>query len=123
VAARVPAFPRIFRVHVMLVDERNYPLATAKIPEFVVADLAELITGAQELNPSVTPESVIRAVWRHGSRRVWSNLRRRVPISSKDLPEPRPLARMQPPGDPAPAEGAVAGTGLPESIEVQARAD
>ena len=52
-AVQVKPYARIFRVKVMLLNDRDFPLATATIPEFVIIDPADLITGAQALNPAI----------------------------------------------------------------------
>ena len=83
----------VVRVDVWVLGLRDYPLAYAKLPATLVADFAELLHGAQRLNPATTPDAVVRAIWRHGSRQLWRNLRHHIPLTAQDLPEPRPLGK------------------------------
>jgi len=91
----------VVRVDVWVLGLRDYPLAYAKLPATLVADFAELLHGAQRLNPATTPDAVVRAIWRHGSRQLWRNLRHRIPVTAQDLPEPKPLGKAD--TSPAPA--------------------
>jgi len=61
------------------------------VPTRHVKDLPDLIAGARALNPLTTPEDVVRAIWRLGSRRLWANLCRHIPVRDGDLPEPKSL--------------------------------
>jgi len=79
------------RVDVWVLGARNYPLGYARLPAMLVADFADLLHGAKRLNPATTPEAVVRAIWRYGSRQLWRNLRHRIPLTAQDLPEPKPL--------------------------------
>ena len=104
----------VVRVDVWVLAARNYPLAYAKLPATLVVDFANLVDGARRLNPAITPESVVRAIWRYGSRQLWRNLRHRIPLTAQDLPEPKPLG--EPDNPPALGrKGPIAGlsSGLP----------
>jgi hypothetical protein len=72
--------------HIWLLGNRNYPERLVKLPEHLVVSLPELITNAQLLNPGVTPDAVVQAIWRLGSYRLGQNLLRRIPIRLPELP-------------------------------------
>jgi len=74
------------RVNVWVLGNRDYPERLVKLPPDRVRDLPELIAGAQQLNPAVTADDVVRAIWRLGSRRLHQNLLRRIPVRLSDLP-------------------------------------
>jgi hypothetical protein len=98
----------VVRVDVWVLGPRNYPVGYAKLPATLVADFADLVDGAKRLNPATTPEAVVRAIWRYGSRQLWRNLRHRIPITGQDLPEPKPLG--EPDNSPPPTrKGPIAG--------------
>jgi len=88
----IPTIEPVHRVDLIVLGPRNYPLATARIPARHVSDFPDLLKGARALNPFTTPEDVIRAIWRLGSRRLWMNIRHRIPIRDGDLPGPKPLS-------------------------------
>ena len=75
----------------LVLGERNFPLATAKVPARHASDFPDLLEAARALNPITGPEDVIRAVWRLGCRRLWANLRHHIPVRDGDLPGPKPL--------------------------------
>jgi hypothetical protein len=73
-------------VDMWVLGPRNYPHAHVKLPAHLVSDLPRLLAAAQDLNLAVTPEVIVRAIWRLGSYRLGQNLLRRIPISVADLP-------------------------------------
>jgi hypothetical protein len=75
-------------VDVWIVGDRNFPQSHLKLATHVVEDLPELVRSAQELNPSTTVETVVRAIWRLGSYRIRQNLLRRIPMRASDFRMP-----------------------------------
>lgn len=74
------------QAHIWLLGNRNYPERLVKLPEQLVGGLPDLIASAQGLNPGVTPDAVVQAIWRLGSYRLGQNLLRRIPIRLSELP-------------------------------------
>jgi hypothetical protein len=74
------------RIDVWLLGHHNYPERRVRLADHLVADLPDLIAGAQQLNPAVTPEAVVQAIWRLGRYRLQQNLLRRIPLRACDLP-------------------------------------
>jgi hypothetical protein len=75
------------RVKVWLLGDRGYPERLVKLREERVRDLPDLIVAAQQLNPAVTVDAVVHAIWRLGSYRLHQNLLRRIPVKVSDLPK------------------------------------
>ena len=92
---------QVVRVDVWVLGPRNYPLGYAKLPATLVADFPDLLHGAQRLNPATTAEDLMRAIWRYGARQIWRNTRHGIPLTARDLPEPKPLGKAD--TSPAPA--------------------
>ena len=67
------------QAHIWLLGDRGYPERLVKLPEHLVGDLPGLIASAQQLNPGVTPDAVVKTIWRLGSYRLGQNLLRRIP--------------------------------------------
>ena len=74
------------KAHIWLLGNRNYPERLVKLPEHLVGGLPDLIASAQRLNPGVTPDAVVQAIWRLGAYRLGQNLLRRIPVKLSDLP-------------------------------------
>jgi hypothetical protein len=56
----------VVRVEISVVGSRNFPIVTAKLPINLVSDLPTLVHYAQMIQPEVSSEEVIRAIWRAG---------------------------------------------------------
>jgi hypothetical protein len=57
-----------------------------KLSEERIRTLPDLIVRAQQLNPAVTPDAVVHAIWRLGSYRLGQNLLRRIPVQISEKP-------------------------------------
>lgn len=77
---------KVSRIDLQILGERNFPLATARINAEQAKDFPTLLDAAVKLNPATTPEDVVRAIWRHGCRRVNNILATRHPINTDELP-------------------------------------
>lgn len=78
---------KVVRVDVLIMGERNFPVAQTKLPVTVVADLPLLLEAAKRANPSMTYEEIVRAIWRYGTKQLRSNLATGKPIpSTQNLP-------------------------------------
>jgi hypothetical protein len=51
-----------------------------------VRDLPDLVARAQQLDPTVTADAVVHAIWRLGSYRLGQNLVRRIPVRISEPP-------------------------------------
>jgi hypothetical protein len=84
--ARRVRLMNVERIDVWLLGHHNYPERRVRLADHLVHDLPDLIVGAQQLNPAVTPEAVVQAIWRLGRYRLQQNLLRRIPLRACDLP-------------------------------------
>lgn len=73
------------RIDVLILGDRNYPMAQVKIPEHLCFDLKQLVEAGQILNASIGEEEITRAIWRLGSRQLRRNLARGILPSASDL--------------------------------------
>lgn len=99
------------RIVVSVRGDRDFPLTEVKLPEVLVSDLPKLLDAALRLNPALTPEHIIRGVWRHGMKemkRVVSHpmhaqafLKDVLPPSVGDV-VPADLSKVPPRGTPVP---------------------
>lgn len=77
---------KVTRVNVQLLGARNFPLATGKIPEELCHDFGEVYAAALVNNPTATPEDVVRAIWRYGTRATRKAIKEHISIKTEALP-------------------------------------
>jgi hypothetical protein len=79
----------VTRIDLQASGPTGYLHTKLRLPEHLVADLPDLIKGAQALNPAADAWSVVRTIWRLGCKQLRRNNERRVPIRTADLPHAR----------------------------------
>lgn len=77
---------KVVRVDLLILGERNFPVASTKLPATVVVDLPELLEAARRRNPSLTYEEIVRAIWRHGTKCLRDAISRGEPVNVNALP-------------------------------------
>jgi hypothetical protein len=78
--AAVPAHKPVKRVQVIVLGERDFPLAQFYLEEIHVKDFAALVDAIHTEHPALTDKEVIRLLWRYGTRSIRGALSKRVPL-------------------------------------------
>lgn len=77
-------------IELLLLTDRKYPIKKIKLLKHLVEDINYLVPAAQKLNPSLTEDDVIRAIYRLGSRSLRANIARGIAPNPTSLPEVQP---------------------------------
>src|SRR4051794_38482912 len=75
----------IRRIDIWLVADRNFPVAKISLPQALVGDFTTLLAAVRELRPTADHRTVVRAVWRLGSKAIKRNSRKHIPVVPADF--------------------------------------
>ena len=92
VSAMSRPLERITRVDIQASGPTGYLHTKIRLPEHLVADLPDLLKGAQALNPAADADALFRTIVRLGAQALRRNNERGIPIRLAELPLARSAA-------------------------------